>query len=159
MKGFKAGRVGSYTPKTPTTPIVRTEMNQLLGNVTGFVLVGLTVLAVLHPRCVIVIPKSRLWASFIGRFTDCDFYIEQQSLPVKFTCAAWRQCMWLYEEYVSLRRDVEVIENGKETFTVTITACPEDKDESNSCLEEESTGYIFHLDGDGELRSLVRNLH
>lgn len=110
---------------------------------------GLTVLAVLHPRCVIVIPKSRLWASFIGRFTDCDFYIEQQSLPVKFTCAAWRQCMWLYEEYVSLRRDVEVIENGKETFTVTITACPEDKDESNSCLEEESTGYIFHLDGDG----------
>ena len=108
-------------------------------------------LVVPRPRCVIVIPESSLGASFIGRFTDCDFYIEQQSLPVKITCDAWRQCLWLYEEYVSLRRDVEVAENGKGTFTVTITTSPEDKDESNSCFEEESTGYIFHLDGDGEL--------
>lgn len=102
-------------------------------------------LVVPRPRCVIVIPESSLGASFIGRFTDCDFYIEQQSLPVKFTCDAWRQCLWLYDEYVSLRRDVKVTENGKGTFTVTITTSPEDKDESNS------TGYIFHLDGDGEL--------
>ena len=118
-------------------------------------------LVVPRPRCVIVIPKSSLGASFIGRFTDCDFYTEQQCLPVKFTCDAWRQCMWLYEEYVSLRRDVEVTENEQGTFTVTITPCPEDKDESNICFEEESTGYIFHLDGDGELvfTQLALTLH
>ena len=109
-------------------------------------------LAVLHPCCVIVIPQRGLGASFEGRFTDCFFFHdEQQSLPVTFMCAAWRQCMWLFEGYDSLRRDVEVTENGKGTFTVIITACPEDKDEGNSSLKEESTGYIFHMDIEGEL--------
>ena len=116
-------------------------------------------LAVRYPCCVIVIPQPGLGASFQGHFTDClFFYDEQQSLPVTFMCAAWSQCMWLYEGVDdSLRRNVEVAEDGKETFTVTITDC-QDMNEG-SRLKEESTGYIFSLDVNGELRSFVHNLH
>ena len=121
-------------------------------NVSGF-LVGFTVLAVLHPCCVIGIPEPGLGVFFKGRFTNCRFfYNEQQPLPMKFTCAAWCQCMLLYEgEDGSLRRYVEVAEDGSGTFTVTITECQE-QDEGGS-LTEDSTGYIFHLDDGGELHT------
>ena len=56
----------------------------------------------------------------------------------------------MYEGCDSLRRDVKVTSSGQRTYTVTITAC-QDNDEGSSYLKEESTGYIFHLDDDGEL--------
>lgn len=50
-------------------------------------------------------------------------------------------------------RNVEVAEDGKETFTVTITDC-QDMNEG-SRLKEESTGYIFSLDVNGKIARQV----
>lgn len=157
------GRLHIHTPTSPYTYTYITYWSHRsetihLENITGF-LVGFTVLAVLHPCCVIGIPEPGIGALFKGRFTNCQFfYNEQQTLPVKFTCAAWCQCMLLCEgEDGSLWRYVEVVEDGDGTFTVTITECQE-KDEDSS-LTEDSTCYIFHLDDGGKPRIYIARHH
>ena len=107
-------------------------------------------LAILSPNCVIAIPDPGLGASFEGQFSRCMFFHGgQRTLPVTFVCAAWRQCSWMFAEYESPRRKVEVAEGGEGSYSVTITAV-EDKDKEK-CWAEESTGYVFHFNAGGEL--------
>lgn len=105
-------------------------------------------LALQNPNCVIVIPDPNLLDAFEGKFTNCLFFHDEQlTPPVTFVCAAWCQCLWTYRGHESLRRRVEVTRSGDGSFTVNITAV-KDKDEND---EVDSTGYVFHLDDEGEL--------
>ena len=106
---------------------------------------GLTVLAVRKPDCVIGIGHA---LGLEGTFVKCCFFHdEEMALPVKFTCVARCHCPVNYEWFVPQRKIVEVTEKHG-GYNVTITACVSGRGETCS---EDSIGYIFRLDGEGKL--------
>ena len=134
---------------------MRTNLINLLKTVTGTVLSGLTVLAVQNPNCVIVSSNWRLWDAFQGKCINCSFFHDGQlNPPVTFMCAAWCQCLWTYAGDDIFLRKVEVMKSEDGNFSMNITAI-EDRDKDDHM---ESTGYIFHLDDEGELRWLCTEL-
>lgn len=131
-----------HTQHTPTAPF---HMDCVT------VPLGLTVLAVQYPGCVIGIREPGLWPSFKGRFRNCIFFHDEElAFPTKFICGAWWQCQLWTDEGYALRRSVEVTMSEQDYFTVTLTAC-KDADGEDQRWPEESTGYIFQLDAGGEL--------